>query len=132
MTKRTARAAPRPETSAIQQKLHRLVHEGRLLTVAATAELVLGHRVTSRTALRWAIVGRGGLVLPTIRGINKVRSTTEAAFRGWLAASSGGAVAAAAAAQRRQAAADDAALESFGLPRRPAGAIGVVGAEVSV
>ncbi len=52
------------------------------------AEQVLGHRVVARTALRWALAGRNGVRLPTVRGCRRVRCTTVAAFRSWLEASS--------------------------------------------
>lgn len=71
------------------QAQSRLENRSQLVPVAEAAEQVLGHRVTNRTALRWAIAGRAGVKLPTVRGIRGTRCTTVEQFREWLAASSG-------------------------------------------
>lgn len=63
--------------------------EGQLRPVPAIAEAELGHAVDPRTVLRWAVNGRAGVKLPTIRGTRRRHYTTCAAFRAWLAATSG-------------------------------------------
>lgn len=65
-----------------------LLTNGPLEPVSVVAEQVLGHRVVARTALRWALAGRNGVRLPTVRGCRRIRCTTVAAFRSWLEASS--------------------------------------------
>jgi hypothetical protein len=59
---------------------------GTLRPIPDVAQAVLGHRVTARTALRWAVAGCNGVRLPTRRGVRRARCTTEATFRAWLAA----------------------------------------------
>lgn len=66
-----------------------LLNEGQLRPISDIAQAVLGHRVTSRTALRWAVAGCNGVRLPTRRGVQRARCTTEAAFRAWLEARDG-------------------------------------------
>lgn len=99
--------------------LTHLLHEGVLVPVSAAAKATLGDEVSPKTALRWSVVGRNGVLLPTMRGRLRSRVTTVAAFRAWLALSSGAPIAAVAsnAAAQRQAAADDAILASHGLGR---------------
>ena len=70
--------------------LFRLLEEGPLRPVSEIAAQELGRAVDPRTAWRWAMVGRRGRKLPTIRGLRRVRCTTRAAFRAWLEATSGG------------------------------------------
>lgn len=60
-----------------------------LMTVAEAAAIVLGRPVNPRTALRWAVAGRNGIRLPTVRGLRGVRCCTPESLHRWLAASSG-------------------------------------------
>lgn len=110
--------------------LTHLLHEGVLVPVSAAAKATLGDEFSSKTVLRWSVVGRNGVLLPTMRGRLRSRVTTVAAFRAWLALSSGAPIAAAAstAVAQRQAAVDDAVLASHGLGRQQrGGTVGVVG-----
>lgn len=88
----------------------------RLMTVSEAAEAVLGRSVTARSALRWAIHGRSGVRLPTVRGIRGQRCCTVATFRAWLVASSGDDVTATDATSRTDPAAD-AGLRALGVRR---------------
>lgn len=107
------------ESTAVRE---RLVDEG-LVLVSDAALAVLGEPITSRTALRWAIHGRGGRHLPTIKGRRGRRMTSVQAMRRFLLASSpddgvpAQAVPAAAPAPKTPAA-DVAVLESFRRTRK--------------
>ena len=103
-------------------RLETLLAGGLLEPVPVVAEQVLGHRVASRTALRWSLVGRNGVRLPTVRGCRRVHCTTVAAFRSWLEASSADGRTLAATDPRetglvRTDQVADAVLASFGLGR---------------
>lgn len=106
--------------------LSALLSEGELCPVPRIAERVLGRPVDPRTALRWAIAGRRGVRLPTVRGARCRRCTTERALRAWLLATSdlppaATADRAAPVAVARRAVVDDAVLASYGLGRQPQG-----------
>lgn len=73
-----------PEPSSPLPTLAALLAVGPLLSVPDVAEQVLGRAVDPRTALRWAMNGRGGVKLPTLRGAQRMRCTTVAAFRAWI------------------------------------------------
>lgn len=105
--------------------LTHLLADGELRPVPLVAERVLGRPVDPRTALRWAIHGRRGVRLPTVRGARCRRCTTEGALRAWLLVTSdmpAAAAPAAPAAPARRDAVDDAVLSTFGLGRGQRGA----------
>lgn len=93
--------------------------DGELRPVTKVAEKVLGRPITPNTVRRWALVGRAGVPLPTVRGPQRQHHTTEPAFRQWLAATSEGSAPAAAHPSGPDRAAD-AVLAGFGLGRKGA------------
>lgn len=63
--------------------------QGQLVPVADAAIQVLGKPVSQATIQRWALNGRHGCKLPTVRGTNRAHLTTVGVFRAWLLLSSG-------------------------------------------
>lgn len=77
-----------PSDSPALAPIAALLADGPIHPVAAVVAAELGKPVTPRTVLRWAVTGRRGLLLPTVRGLRLQHCTTASAFRAWLSATS--------------------------------------------